>query len=150
MREKCSSLEHSSYMSMTMRVLRMPLGLIWVSVGTKTISCFGLTDFHTFFLATLIVLICISWGGYWFVFCFLCQVKLQKHNTDVQGLRYKNGLHCASRILQTEGVCIFISIALLFMSPRLYHPWNEFSPWKSGFFQCQFVFFAHLGSWNHV
>ncbi|CAN8316024.1 unnamed protein product [Cochlearia groenlandica] len=32
------------------------------------------------------------------------KVKLQKHNTDVQGLRYKNGLHCASRILQTEGV----------------------------------------------
>uniref|UniRef100_A0A1J3IE22 Mitochondrial arginine transporter BAC1 n=1 Tax=Noccaea caerulescens TaxID=107243 RepID=A0A1J3IE22_NOCCA len=47
-------------MSMTMRVLLMPLGLIWV--------------------------------------------KLQKHNTDVQGLRYKSGLHCASRILQTEGV----------------------------------------------
>lgn len=38
------------------------------------------------------------------VFCVLCQVKLQKHNTDVEGLRYKNGLHCASRILQTEGV----------------------------------------------
>ncbi|WZY90339.1 hypothetical protein YC2023_047074 [Brassica napus] len=32
------------------------------------------------------------------------KVKLQKHNTDVEGLRYKNGLHCASRILQTEGV----------------------------------------------
>ncbi|KAG2285630.1 hypothetical protein Bca52824_045234 [Brassica carinata] len=31
------------------------------------------------------------------------KVKLQKHNTDVEGLRYKNGLHCASRILQTEG-----------------------------------------------
>ncbi|XP_010549336.1 PREDICTED: mitochondrial arginine transporter BAC1 [Tarenaya hassleriana] len=32
------------------------------------------------------------------------KVKLQKHNTDVHGIRYRNGLHCAARILSTEGV----------------------------------------------
>ncbi|XVF60574.1 hypothetical protein PTKIN_Ptkin08bG0058700 [Pterospermum kingtungense] len=28
---------------------------------------------------------------------------LQKHNTEVQGIKYRNGLHCAARILATEG-----------------------------------------------
>ncbi|KAL9234044.1 hypothetical protein vseg_008962 [Gypsophila vaccaria] len=32
------------------------------------------------------------------------KVKLQKHNTEVHGIKYRNGLHCASRILQIEGV----------------------------------------------
>ncbi|KAH9797044.1 mitochondrial arginine transporter BAC1 [Citrus sinensis] len=32
------------------------------------------------------------------------KVKLQKHNTEVHGIRYKNGLHCTARILRTEGV----------------------------------------------
>lgn len=32
------------------------------------------------------------------------KVKLQKHNTEVHGIRYKNGLHCTERILRTEGV----------------------------------------------
>ncbi|KAJ8761066.1 hypothetical protein K2173_000745 [Erythroxylum novogranatense] len=32
------------------------------------------------------------------------KVKLQKHNTGAHGIKYKNGLHCAARILQTEGV----------------------------------------------
>ncbi|XP_047310614.1 mitochondrial arginine transporter BAC1 [Impatiens glandulifera] len=32
------------------------------------------------------------------------KVKLQKHNTDAQGARYRNGLHCTARILKTEGV----------------------------------------------
>ncbi|KAJ6724985.1 MITOCHONDRIAL BASIC AMINO ACIDS TRANSPORTER-RELATED [Salix viminalis] len=31
-------------------------------------------------------------------------VKLQKHNTEAHGIKYKNGLHCTTRILQTEGV----------------------------------------------
>lgn len=35
---------------------------------------------------------------------FICQVKLQKHNTEVAGIKYRNGLHCAARILKTEGV----------------------------------------------
>uniref|UniRef100_A0A2P2K5V5 Mitochondrial arginine transporter BAC1 n=1 Tax=Rhizophora mucronata TaxID=61149 RepID=A0A2P2K5V5_RHIMU len=35
------------------------------------------------------------------------KVKLQKHNTEAQGIKYKNGLHCAARILQAEGVCFF-------------------------------------------
>lgn len=34
------------------------------------------------------------------------KVKLQKHNTDAHGIKYKNGLHCAARILRNEGVCI--------------------------------------------
>ncbi|KAJ8534898.1 hypothetical protein K7X08_016626 [Anisodus acutangulus] len=34
----------------------------------------------------------------------ICQVKLQKHNTEARGIKYKNGLHCAARILKTEGV----------------------------------------------
>ncbi|KAK9714612.1 hypothetical protein RND81_06G107100 [Saponaria officinalis] len=32
------------------------------------------------------------------------QVKLQKHHTEVHGIKYRNGLHCAARILQIEGV----------------------------------------------
>ncbi|CAI9087417.1 OLC1v1021484C1 [Oldenlandia corymbosa var. corymbosa] len=32
------------------------------------------------------------------------KVKLQKHNTEASGLKYKNGLHCAARVLKTEGV----------------------------------------------
>ncbi|KAJ6769870.1 hypothetical protein OIU79_020681 [Salix purpurea] len=32
------------------------------------------------------------------------KVKLQKHNTEAHGIKYKNGLHCTARILQTEGV----------------------------------------------
>ncbi|KAJ6724984.1 MITOCHONDRIAL BASIC AMINO ACIDS TRANSPORTER-RELATED [Salix viminalis] len=32
------------------------------------------------------------------------KVKLQKHNTEAHGIKYKNGLHCTTRILQTEGV----------------------------------------------
>ncbi|GAB4826980.1 Mitochondrial arginine transporter bac1 [Ancistrocladus abbreviatus] len=32
------------------------------------------------------------------------KVKLQKHNTEAHGIKYKNGLHCAARILQNEGV----------------------------------------------
>nr|GMD11494.1 mitochondrial arginine transporter BAC1 isoform X1 [Ipomoea batatas] len=32
------------------------------------------------------------------------KVKLQKHNTSADGIKYKNGLHCAARILKAEGV----------------------------------------------
>nr|TKR58075.1 hypothetical protein D5086_0000328590 [Populus alba] len=32
------------------------------------------------------------------------KVKLQIHNTEAHGIKYKNGLHCTARILQTEGV----------------------------------------------
>ncbi|KAL8460470.1 hypothetical protein ACS0TY_032131 [Phlomoides rotata] len=32
------------------------------------------------------------------------KVKLQKHNTEANGIKYKNGLHCTKRILKTEGV----------------------------------------------
>ncbi|KAL9265140.1 Mitochondrial arginine transporter BAC1-like protein [Drosera capensis] len=32
------------------------------------------------------------------------KVKLQKHNTEAHGIKYKNGLHCAARILSNEGV----------------------------------------------
>ncbi|KAL9392472.1 hypothetical protein Peur_016392 [Populus x canadensis] len=35
------------------------------------------------------------------------KVKLQIHNTEAHGIKYKNGLHCTTRILQTEGVCSF-------------------------------------------
>ncbi|KAB2081979.1 hypothetical protein ES319_A05G167600v1 [Gossypium barbadense] len=31
------------------------------------------------------------------------KVKLQKHNTNVQGITYRNGFHCTARILATEG-----------------------------------------------
>nr|GMD03024.1 mitochondrial arginine transporter BAC1 isoform X2 [Ipomoea batatas] len=31
------------------------------------------------------------------------KVKLQKHNTSADGIKYKNGLHCAARILKAEG-----------------------------------------------
>lgn len=33
-----------------------------------------------------------------------CQVKLQKYYTEAGGVKYKNGLHCATRILQMEEV----------------------------------------------
>ncbi|XP_038689444.1 mitochondrial arginine transporter BAC1-like isoform X2 [Tripterygium wilfordii] len=32
------------------------------------------------------------------------QVKLQKHNTEAHGIKYRNGLHCTARILKTEGI----------------------------------------------
>ncbi|KAL6992535.1 Mitochondrial arginine transporter bac1 [Sarracenia purpurea var. burkii] len=32
------------------------------------------------------------------------KVKLQKHNTDAQTMKYRSGLHCTARILKTEGV----------------------------------------------
>ncbi|XP_058095756.1 mitochondrial arginine transporter BAC1 [Magnolia sinica] len=32
------------------------------------------------------------------------KVKLQKHNTEAQGKKYKNALHCTARILSNEGV----------------------------------------------
>uniref|UniRef100_A0A7N0VG84 Mitochondrial arginine transporter BAC1 n=1 Tax=Kalanchoe fedtschenkoi TaxID=63787 RepID=A0A7N0VG84_KALFE len=32
------------------------------------------------------------------------KVKLQKHNTEAHGIKYKNALHCTARILQSEGV----------------------------------------------
>ncbi|KAK8349458.1 hypothetical protein V6Z12_A06G142100 [Gossypium hirsutum] len=31
------------------------------------------------------------------------KVKLQKHNAEVEGIKYRNGLHCTVRILATEG-----------------------------------------------
>ncbi|XP_059595984.1 mitochondrial arginine transporter BAC1 isoform X2 [Vitis vinifera] len=31
-------------------------------------------------------------------------VKLQKHNTEAHGMKYKNGLHCTARIVKSEGV----------------------------------------------
>lgn len=39
---------------------------------------------------------------------------MQKHNTEVEGIKYRNGLHCTARILATEGVGFlkaFISIS---------------------------------------
>uniref|UniRef100_A0A5B6Z6I3 Mitochondrial arginine transporter BAC1 n=1 Tax=Davidia involucrata TaxID=16924 RepID=A0A5B6Z6I3_DAVIN len=32
------------------------------------------------------------------------KVKLQKHNTEALGIKYRSGLHCTARILNTEGV----------------------------------------------
>lgn len=32
------------------------------------------------------------------------KVKLQKHNTEANGFKYRSGLHCTTRILKTEGV----------------------------------------------
>ncbi|XP_037492448.1 mitochondrial arginine transporter BAC1 isoform X1 [Jatropha curcas] len=32
------------------------------------------------------------------------KVKLQKHNTEAHGIKYRNGLHCTARIIKTEGV----------------------------------------------
>ncbi|KAF4368364.1 hypothetical protein F8388_019081 [Cannabis sativa] len=32
------------------------------------------------------------------------KVKLQKHNTEAHGIQYKNGWHCTTRILRTEGI----------------------------------------------
>lgn len=32
------------------------------------------------------------------------KVKLQKHNTEVHGIKYRNGLHCTARILKNDGV----------------------------------------------
>lgn len=86
-------------------------------VGIKTISCFSF--YHWIGILMLPLLGGKDWLIDWFfVGCFvsLCQVKLQKHNTDVEGLRYKNGLHCASRILQTEGVCFPFTLLLCYVS----------------------------------
>ncbi|KAK1422367.1 hypothetical protein QVD17_25443 [Tagetes erecta] len=32
------------------------------------------------------------------------KVKLQKHNTEAHGFKYRSGFHCTTRILKTEGV----------------------------------------------
>ncbi|XP_076917071.1 mitochondrial arginine transporter BAC1 [Bidens hawaiensis] len=32
------------------------------------------------------------------------KVKLQKHNTEAHGFKYRNGFHCTTRIFKTEGV----------------------------------------------
>ncbi|KAH7546034.1 mitochondrial arginine transporter BAC1 isoform X1 [Ziziphus jujuba] len=32
------------------------------------------------------------------------KVKLQKHNTEAHGIKYRGGLHCTARILRTEGI----------------------------------------------
>ncbi|KAL9243617.1 hypothetical protein vseg_017482 [Gypsophila vaccaria] len=32
------------------------------------------------------------------------KVKLQKHHTELHGIKYRNGMHCAARILKNEGV----------------------------------------------
>ncbi|CAH1417509.1 unnamed protein product [Lactuca virosa] len=32
------------------------------------------------------------------------KVKLQKHNTDANGFKYRSGFHCTTRILKTEGI----------------------------------------------
>ncbi|KAM7500774.1 hypothetical protein LguiA_025188 [Lonicera macranthoides] len=32
------------------------------------------------------------------------KVKLQKHNTEAKGIKYRSGLHCTTRVLKTEGV----------------------------------------------
>ncbi|CAM8984653.1 unnamed protein product [Rhodiola kirilowii] len=39
-----------------------------------------------------------SYSSHW------TSVKLQKHNTGADGIKYKNALHCTARILQSEGV----------------------------------------------
>lgn len=47
------------------------------------------------------------------------QVKLQKHNTNVQGITYRNGFHCTARILATEGVCSLILVLFFPLSRTL-------------------------------
>ncbi|XP_062104701.1 mitochondrial arginine transporter BAC1-like [Humulus lupulus] len=34
----------------------------------------------------------------------IVKVKLQKHNTEAHGIKYKNSLHCTARILRIEGI----------------------------------------------
>ncbi|KAF6155867.1 hypothetical protein GIB67_039198 [Kingdonia uniflora] len=36
------------------------------------------------------------------------KVKLQKHNTELHGVKYRSALHCTTRILKNEGVCFFL------------------------------------------
>lgn len=44
---------------------------------------------------------------FWNILACICQVRLQKYNTEAGAVKYKNGLHFATRILQTEGVLLF-------------------------------------------
>lgn len=51
----------------------------------------------------------------WTVMMFL-QVKLQTQNTDAHSFKYRNGFHCTTHILKTEGVCVcflFGSVVLM-------------------------------------
>ncbi|XP_038997051.1 mitochondrial arginine transporter BAC1-like [Hibiscus syriacus] len=48
------------------------------------------------------------------------KVKLQKHNTTVHGITYRNGFHCFARILATEGVCFLILVFPLSLSRTLF------------------------------
>ncbi|CAN0853086.1 Mitochondrial arginine transporter BAC1 [Linum grandiflorum] len=41
------------------------------------------------------------------------KVKLQKHNTEAHGVKYRNAFDCTARILQTEGACILVLIIFL-------------------------------------
>ncbi|KVI01003.1 Mitochondrial carrier domain-containing protein [Cynara cardunculus var. scolymus] len=43
----------------------------------------------------------------------LWEVKLQKHNTEANGFKYKSGLHCTTRILKTEGSVTHLGLGLL-------------------------------------
>lgn len=45
----------------------------------------------------------------WTVMMFL-QVKLQTQNTDAHSFKYRNGFHCTTHILKTEGVCMLFCL----------------------------------------
>ncbi|RWR72918.1 retrotransposon-related protein [Cinnamomum micranthum f. kanehirae] len=42
------------------------------------------------------------------------KVKLQKHNTEAHGVKYKNALHCTARILSSEGVDFVVASEVWF------------------------------------
>ncbi|MBA0694484.1 hypothetical protein Goari_004768 [Gossypium aridum] len=45
------------------------------------------------------------------------KVKLQKHNTEVEGIKYRNGLHCTVRILATDRACFLIAFISISTTP---------------------------------
>lgn len=55
-------------------------------------------------------------------------MKLQKHNTEANGVKYRSGLHCTARVLKTEGVCLSEALPciLAFMFHlQMYHAWSS-------------------------
>ncbi|KAI7729567.1 hypothetical protein M8C21_033946 [Ambrosia artemisiifolia] len=44
------------------------------------------------------------------------KVKLQKHNTEANGFKYRGGFHCTTRILKTEGIVVLILMVAVYGS----------------------------------
>lgn len=65
----------------------------------------------------------------------LLQVKLQTQNADAHGVKYRNGFHCTTHILKTEGVCVLLLFrSVVLMEMFLYY--SDYQKICTGEYQC--------------